>query len=127
MIEPIATTRAPAAIGPYSQAIKSGNLLFVSGQLPLNPTTGEIETADAVEQAKQCLRNLQAIVEEAGADLSHVVKTTVLLTDLGTFVGVNQAYGSFFAEPFPARACYEVKALPKGARVEIEAIVALTA
>lgn len=121
----IQTTDAPAAVGPYSQAIKVGNLLFVSGQLPIVPETGEFNSDDAVAQAEQCLKNLAAIAVAAGTDLSKTVKTTVLLTDLSTFADINRVYASFFAAPFPARACYEVKALPKGAKVEIEAVLAL--
>jgi len=125
MIEQVSTTDAPGAVGPYSQAIKVGELLFVSGQLPIDPATGEFNSADAVAQAEQCLKNLAAIVKAAGTELSKKVKTTVLLTDLGDFAEVNRVYTGFFSTPYPARACYEVKALPKGAKVEIEAVVAL--
>jgi 2-iminobutanoate/2-iminopropanoate deaminase len=125
MIEQVSTTDAPGAVGPYSQAIKVGELLFVSGQLPIDPATGEFNSADAVAQAEQCLKNLAAIVKAAGTELSKTVKTTVLLTDLGDFAEVNRVYTGFFSTPYPARACYEVKALPKGAKVEIEAVVAL--
>ncbi|AAB91850.1 conserved putative endoribonuclease L-PSP protein (plasmid) [Sinorhizobium fredii NGR234] len=126
MIEPISTNDAPGAVGPYSQAIKVGDLLFVSGQLPIDPATGEFNSANAVEQAEQCLKNLQAIARAAGTDLSKTVKTTVLLTDLGDFADINRVYTGFFSTPYPARACYEVKALPKGAKVEIEAVISLT-
>lgn len=126
MFEAIATTEAPAAVGPYSQAIRVGDLLFVSGQLPLDPTTGAFNSEDALEQADQCLKNLAAIVKAAGTDLSKTAKTTVLLTDLGDFARINKLYATYFSEPFPARACYEVKALPKGAKVEIEAVVSLS-
>ncbi|GLR56234.1 RidA family protein [Rhizobium indigoferae] len=125
MIEQISTTDAPGAVGPYSQAIKAGDLLFVSGQLPIDPATGEFNSVYAVEQTEQCLSNLQAIAKAAGTKLSRTVKTTVLLTDLGDFIEVNRVYASFFSPPFPARACYEVKALPKGAKVEIEAVISL--
>ncbi|MBY5720732.1 RidA family protein [Rhizobium leguminosarum] len=125
MIEQISTTDAPGAVGPYSQAIKVGDLLFVSGQLPIDPGTGEFNSVNAVEQAEQCLSNLRAIAKAAGTELSRTVKTTVLLTDLGDFIEVNGVYASFFSPPFPARACYEVKALPKGAKVEIEAVISL--
>jgi 2-iminobutanoate/2-iminopropanoate deaminase len=125
MIEQVSTTDAPGAVGPYSQAIKVGELLFVSGQLPIDPATGEFNSADAVAQAEQCLKNLAAIAKAAGTELSKTVKTTVLLTDLGDFAEVNRVYAGFFSTPYPARACYEVKALPKGAKVEIEAVVAL--
>lgn len=125
MIEQVFTNEAPGAVGPYSQAIKVGDLLFVSGQLPIDPKTGEFNSINAVEQAEQCLNNLQAIAKAAGTELAKTVKTTVLLTDLGDFAEVNRIYASFFSTPFPARACYEVKALPKGAKVEIEAIISL--
>lgn len=125
MIEEISTTDAPGAVGPFSQAIKVGNLLFVSGQLPIDPATGEFNSSDAVAQAEQCLKNVAAIAKAAGTDLSKAVKTTVLLTDLGHFAEVNRVYAGFFTKPYPARACYEVKALPKGAQVEIEAVIAL--
>ncbi len=125
MIEPISTSDAPGAVGPYSQAIKVGDLLFVSGQLPIDATTGEFNSPNAVEQAEQCLKNLHAIAKAAGTDLSKTVKTTVLLTDLGDFAEVNRIYAGFFSTPYPARACYEVKALPKGAKVEIEAVISL--
>ncbi|ARO32666.1 endoribonuclease L-PSP protein (plasmid) [Rhizobium sp. NXC14] len=125
MITAISTADAPGAVGPYSQAIKTGNLLFVSGQLPIDPATGEFNSDDAVKQAEQCLKNVAAIARQAGTELSKTVKTTVLLTDLGDFAEVNRVYAEFFSEPFPARACYEVKALPKGAKVEIEAVIAV--
>ncbi|APO70372.1 endoribonuclease L-PSP protein (plasmid) [Rhizobium gallicum] len=125
MITAISTVDAPGAVGPYSQAIKTGNLLFVSGQLPIDPATGEFNSDDAVKQAEQCLKNMAAIARGAGTELSKAVKTTVLLTDLGDFAEVNRVYAKFFSEPFPARACYEVKALPKGAKVEIEAVIAV--
>lgn len=123
MITAVATSEAPSAVGPYSQAIKTGNFLFVSGQLPLDPMTGEFNSDHPVQQAEQCLRNLAAIAEASGTSLANTVKTTVLLTDLGDFAEINKVYARYFAEPFPARACYEVKGLPKGAKVEIEAVV----
>jgi len=125
MITAISTADAPGAVGPYSQAINTGNLLFVSGQLPIDPATGEFNSDNAVKQAEQCLKNMAAIARQAGTDLSKTVKTTVLLTDLGDFAEVNRVYAEFFSTPFPARACYEVKALPKGAKVEIEAVIAV--
>jgi len=125
LIEQISTTDAPGAVGPYSQAIKAGDLLFVSGQLTIDPATGEFNSANAVEQAEQCLRNLQAIARAAGTELSKTIKTTVLLTDPGDFADVNRVYASFFSTAFPARACYEVRGLPKGAKVEIEAVISL--
>lgn len=125
MITAISTADAPGAVGPYSQGVKVGNLLFVSGQLPIDPATGEFNSTNAVEQAEQCLKNMAAIAREAGTELSKTVKTTVLLTDLGDFAEVNRVYAGFFTTPYPARACYEVKALPKGAKVEIEAVIAV--
>lgn len=124
-MQKIETTSAPKAIGPYSQAVVHNGFLFVSGQLPLDPDTGNISGTTSAEQARQCLENLKAIAEAAGADTTRVVKTTVLLADLTEFAAVNDVYASYFSDPFPARACYQVAALPKGALVEIEAIVAL--
>ena len=120
---PIDTSNAPAAIGPYSQAMRIGDLLFVSGQLPIDPTTGAFAADDAVGQARQCLANIAAIAQAAGTDMSRTVKTTILLTDLSGFAAINEEYGKAFQSPFPARACYEVSALPKGALVEIEAVI----
>jgi len=121
----ISTEKAPAAIGPYSQARIAGGLLFVSGQLPIDPATGEFNSQDAVEQMKQCIRNIAAIAEAAGTNLSKTVKTTILLTDLSGFAVINEAYGAFFEAPYPARATFEVSALPKGAKVEVEAVIEL--
>ena len=121
---PIDTPRAPAAIGPYSQAMRLGDTLYVSGQLPIDPETGEFAPGDAVAQARQCLANIAAIAEAAGTDTSRTVKTTILLTDLADFAAINEEYGKAFSAPFPARACYEVSALPKGAMIEIEAVIA---
>ncbi len=120
---PIDTPNAPAAIGPYSQAMRIGNLLFVSGQLPIDPASGNFASEDAVGQMRQCLQNIAAIAEAAGTDLSKTVKTTILLTDLSGFAELNEEYGKAFQAPYPARACYEVSALPKGALVEIEAVI----
>ncbi|MDZ4395910.1 Rid family detoxifying hydrolase [Cypionkella sp.] len=122
---PISTTAAPAAIGPYSQAIATGGLLFISGQLPIDPATGEFPSQDPVEQMRQCLRNIAAIAEAAGSSLAEVVKTTIYVTDLSRFAEINAAYAEAFVAPFPARATIEVSALPKGAAVEVEAILAL--
>lgn len=119
------TERAPQAIGPYAQARCTGNLVFVSGQLPIDPATGAFNSEDAAQQARQSLENIKAIAEAAGTDIAKTVKTTIFLTDLSAFAAVNQVYGSFFKEPYPARACVEVSALPKGAQVEIEAVIAL--
>lgn len=121
----VSTPNAPAAIGPYSQAIAHGDFLFVSGQIPLNPVSGEIEGSTAAEQIAVCISNIQAIAEAAGTTLQKTVKTTLLLTDLGDFAAVNEVYSKFFTAPFPARACYQVVALPKGAKVEVESIIAL--
>lgn len=125
MLEEISTIDAPGAVGPFSQAIKVGNLLFVSGQLPIDPATGEFNSSDAIAQADQCLKNLAAIAAAAGTSLANTIKATVLLTDLGHFAEINKVYAGFFSKPYPARACYEVKALPKGAQVEIEAVIAI--
>lgn len=125
MMEAIATPEAPGAIGPFSQAIKVGDLLFVSGQLPIDPATGEFVSNDPVEQARQCLKNIAAIARAAGSGIEKTVKTTVLLTDLSNFADINNEYATFFQKPYPARACYQVSALPKGALVEIEAVIAL--
>lgn len=116
------TDLAPKAVGPYSQAVRAGNLFFISGQLPLNPTTMKIHGATAAEQARQALSNLGAILEAAGLHYQHVVKTTVLLADIQDFAAVNEVYAQFFTMDFPARAAYQVAALPLGAKVEIEAI-----
>jgi len=116
---------APAAIGPYSHAVRAGELLFCSGQIPLDPATGELAGTTAGEQARRCLENLAAVCEAAGASLQQAVRLTVYMTDLAAFGEVNEAYGEFFdAEP-PARVAVGVAALPRGAYVEIDAIVAL--
>ena len=117
----IATDKAPQAIGPYSQGIEKNGMLFVSGQLPLDPETGKMP--DSIEeQAKQSLANVTAIVEAAGLSASDVVKTTILLADINDFGTVNEVYAGFFTGVCPARACYEVARLPKGALIEVEAI-----
>ena len=120
----ISTSKAPAAIGPYSQAIQVGNLVFASGQIPINPATGNFVEGGVKEQARQSLTNVKAILEEAGLKLDNVVKTTVFLADMNDFADVNAVYAEFFAEPYPARSAVAVKALPKGALVEIEVIAA---
>lgn len=122
MNKPIHTPKAPAAIGPYSQAIQAGNMLFVSGQIPIDPATGEFAGADITTQTRQSLTNLKAILEEAGYTCADVVKTTVLLANMGDFAAMNAVYAEFFTAPFPARAAFAVKDLPKGALVEIEAV-----
>lgn len=118
----ISTQSAPAAIGPYSQAIAAGNTLYISGQLPIDPATGEFAGADIAAQTRQSLLNLKAILAANGMSMADVVKTTVLLADIGEFAQMNQVYAEFFAEPYPARAAFQVAALPKAAKVEIEAV-----
>jgi len=118
----IATKDAPKAVGPYSQAIAAGNLLFCAGQIPLNPESGEIVHGDVAAQTTQVLENLAGVLRANGMAFSHVVKTTVFLTDLANFAKMNEVYANFFSEPFPARSTIQVAALPKGAGVEIEAI-----
>ena len=118
----IKTEQSPAAIGPYSQGISAENIAFVSGQLPIDPATGEFAGNDIASQTRQSLKNVQAILAENGMTMADVTKTTVLLADIAEFAEMNQVYAEFFAEPFPARAAFEVAALPKNAKVEIEAI-----
>jgi len=122
MNTPIHTPNAPAAIGPYSQAVQAGNLLFVSGQIPVDPATGAFAGSDIATQTRQSLTNVKNILEAAGFCLADVVKTTVLLADIADFTAMNAIYAEFFTAPCPARACFAVKDLPKGALVEIEAI-----
>ena len=121
----IHTENAPAAIGPYSQAVKAGNILFVSGQVPFVPETMEIVEGDVKAQTAQSLKNLQAILKEAGADFSNVVKTTVFIKDMNEFAQINEVYAEYFGENKPARACVEVARLPKDVKVEIELIAVL--
>jgi 2-iminobutanoate/2-iminopropanoate deaminase len=116
---------APAAIGPYSHAVRTGGLLFCSGQIPLDPESGELVGATAGEQARRCLENLEAVCAAAGATLSDAVRLTVYMTDLGAFAEVNEVYATFFAAEAPARVAIGVAALPKGAQVEIDAVVSL--
>ena len=123
----VSTTHAPAAIGPYSQAIRADGYLFCSGQLGLDPSTGEFVAGDVAAQAEQSLRNLGAVLEAAGLTFSDVVKTTIFLADIADFVTVNAVYGRFVTDPPPARSTVAVAALPKGGRVEIEAIARLGA
>ncbi|WP_434064169.1 Rid family detoxifying hydrolase [Pararhizobium gei] len=122
----ISTDNAPSAIGPYSQAVSHNGLLFVSGQIPIDPSTGEFNSDDAVEQMRQCLKNIAAIAAAAGTDLSRTIKTTVLVRDLSRFAEINAVYGEAFTAPYPARATFEVSALPKGAQVEVDAVIALS-
>ncbi len=121
----VSTTEAPAAIGPYSQAIRLGNLVFTSGQIGLNPTTGELVGPGTEEQARQAFSNLKAVAQEAGANLGNVVKFTLFLTDLSEFAQVNAIMQEFVSQPFPARSTVGVASLPKGARFEVEAILAI--
>jgi reactive intermediate/imine deaminase len=121
----ISTLAAPAAIGPYSQAVKVGNTVWLSGQIPLVPGTTELVTGDITAQATQVFKNLGAVAEAAGGSLNNAVKINISLTDLGHFGAVNEVMARFLSEPFPARACVQVAALPKGAQIEIEAILAL--
>ena len=118
----ISTTNAPAAIGPYSQAISVGELVFVSGQLPIDPATGAFAEGGIKELTRQSLTNMKAILEEAGTSMANVLKTTVFLADMNDFAAMNEVYAEFFAAPFPARSAVAVKTLPKGALVEIECI-----
>ncbi|MDX9746929.1 MAG: RidA family protein [Paludibacter sp.] len=118
----IATSNAPKAIGPYSQAIKANGFVFVSGQLPINPASGTIEATDATGQTDQALKNLRAILSEAGCTLNDVVKNTVFLSDIANFAAMNEVYKQYFTENFPARSAFAVKDLPLGALVEIESI-----
>ena len=118
----ISTSQAPAAIGPYSQAIHVGDLIYTSGQLPLNPATGAFPEGGIKAQTRQSLTNVKAILEAAGTDMNHVVKTTVFMADMNDFADMNAVYAEFFTEPFPARSAVAVKTLPKGALVEIEAV-----
>ncbi len=122
MKKAIHTDKAPAAIGPYSQGVKAGDLIFVSGQLPVDPATGAFAGEDIESQTRQSLENLKAILEAAGSGLDKVVKTNVYLADMGDFAAMNGIYAQYFSEPFPARAAVEVARLPKDARVEIECV-----
>ena len=118
------TEKAPAAIGPYSQAIEAGGMVFVSGQLPIDPASGAFPEGGIKEQTRQSILNAQAILASAGLTLANVVKTTVLLADMADFAAMNEVYASFFSTPYPARSAFAVKDLPKGALVEIEMIAA---
>lgn len=118
----VQTKEAPAPIGPYSQAVKTGNLLFISGQVAINPATNNIEATTAAEETEQVMKNLDAILREAGVSFDHVVKTTIFLTDMSLFNTVNEIYGRFFTGRFPARETVAVKGLPKGVNVEISMI-----
>ena len=121
--EIISTTNAPQAIGPYSQAVKTSNLMFISGQIPMDPTTGDLVEGSIEDEANQVLKNLKSICEAAGYSLDDAVKITIFLTDLGNFAVVNDVMKEHFSEPYPARATVEVSGLPLGVNVEIEAII----
>ena len=125
MKEIISTSNAPAAIGPYSQAVKAGNLLFISGQVPLDPATGAVVEGDITVQTRRVLDNVKAILTEAGADFSNVVKTTVFLRDMNDFVPMNRVYAEYYPENCPARSAVQVARLPKDVSVEIETIAYL--
>ena len=122
MKQAIETQQAPAAIGPYSQAIEAGGTIYVSGQLPINPATGQFAEGGIKELTRQSLTNMQHILQQAGCDMQHVVKTSVFLADMNDFAEMNEVYAEFFKAPFPARSAVAVKTLPKSARVEIECI-----
>ena len=122
MKQVISTVKAPAALGPYSQATKVGNLVFTSGQIPIDPATGNFVEGGIKEQTRQSLTNVKAILEEAGLTMANVVKTTVFMADMADFADMNAVYAEFFAEPYPARSAVAVKTLPKGALVEIEVV-----
>lgn len=122
----VTTALAPAAVGPYSQAVRVGDWLFLSGQIPLIPETGEMVKGDIEVQTRRVLENLRAVLEAAQASLASLVKTTIFLTDMADFAVVNRVYAEYLSPPFPARATVEVKALPRGARVEIEGIAVLS-
>ncbi len=121
----INTEKAPAAIGPYSQGIKIGNFVFSSGQLPVNPTNGELVTGDIQKETKQCLENLKAVLEEAGSSLDDAIKITVFIKDMNQFGKINEVYAQFFPNDKPARSCVEVARLPKDANIEIEGIACI--
>lgn len=121
----ISTKNAPGAVGPYSQAIKTGNMIFTSGQLHINPDNGELIKGDIQEQTKQCLENVKAILTEGGASLEDVVKVTIFMTDISKFSLVNAVYGEYFSNHKPARSCVGVKELPLGGEIEIEAVAVI--
>jgi 2-iminobutanoate/2-iminopropanoate deaminase len=125
MREAVRTDKAPAAIGPYSQAVRMGNLLFCSGQIPLDPATGELVTGDVAAQTRQVFANLGAVLSEAGAGFEHVARTTVYLADMSDFAAMNAVYATFFSAPAPARSTIQAAGLPRNARVEIDVIAVL--
>jgi 2-iminobutanoate/2-iminopropanoate deaminase len=125
MREAVRTEKAPAAIGPYSQAVRMGNLLFCSGQIPLDPATGELVSGDVAAQTRQVFANLGAVLSEAGAGFEHVARTTVYLADMNDFAAMNAVYATFFNAPAPARSTIQAAGLPRNARVEIDVIAVL--
>lgn len=120
-MQSISTDKAPAAVGPYSQAVVAGNMVFVSGQIPVDPKTGNIPE-NIVDQARQALTNLGEVLKAAGSGLDKAVRATVFITDISAFADVNKVYAEFFSEPYPSRSCVEVSKLPKGVKIEIDAI-----
>ncbi len=120
--QPIKTPRAPAAIGPYSQGVRAGGFIFISGQIPLDPTSGELVSGDAAQQTDRVMRNVRAILDDSGGTMEDVVKTTIFLTDMDDFAAVNEVYGRYFSSEPPARATVQVTRLPKDVKVEIEAV-----
>jgi reactive intermediate/imine deaminase len=122
--QPVATDQAPAAIGPYSQAVRSGNLVFLSGQIPLDPSTGQLVEGDIATQTRRVFDNLSAVCAAAGGSLEQVVRVGIYVVDLGDFAAVNAVMAEYFASPYPARSTIEVSGLPRGARVEVDAILA---
>lgn len=125
MKQTISTPQAPAAIGPYSQAIRVGNLIYTSGQIPINPASGVFVEGGIKEQTRQSLSNIKAILEEAGISMRNVIKTTVFLADMNDFADMNAVYAEFFSEPYPARSAVAVNSLPKGALIEIEVVATI--
>lgn len=124
-MEKISTPNAPAAIGPYSQAIKTNGMLFASGQIPIDPATGNIVSGGIENQARQAFNNVRNLLEAAGTTMSKVVKVTIFMADMNDFIAVNTIYAEYFTEPYPARSAVAVKALPKGALIEVEVIAEL--
>lgn len=124
MLKKISTPKAPAAIGPYSQAIVAGNMLYTSGQIPLNPENGQMEGTNVTEQAERVMKNLAAVLEEAGTSFDNIVKTTCFLADMADFAAFNEVYAKYITSA-PARSCVAVKALPKGALVEVEVVAVI--
>lgn len=125
VVHPISTSKAPSAVGPYSQAVKTSNLIFCSGQIAIEPETDTFTKGGISEQTHQILKNIGAVLEAAGSDMAHVVKTTVFLTNMNDFEAMNKVYGEYFKGTLPARSTIQVAALPKGAPIEIEAIAVI--